>query len=1212
MTQIVITGLAASYGDATDLEAFARALYAGECITGGVEAPAEELAQRVIVAALADADLAPEVDVTALLCDAGEVFAVLDEARRMLAEGEAEAVVVAAIEKNDLRPATSVISLDTHYAGRRSDAGAIVLQRAAAARRVYAMLADEPVAAQHIALLESVTPEPERSIFDMFKTTGADLTFAFGSVAANLGYASPMASLLRAVLSLHRRTFYPQAGWNGPANPAAWEGTPFYVAPEARTWFHDPVIGQDRRCALVVEGKRRLLLAEPALDRDAPLICAQPGAAATRLVLLSGADADELLTRLDVLHPESAPLEALAQAAYRDYRADALYALALVARDAADLQREIAHARDGVRKAFATGRAWSSPRGSAFTPAPLGGAGIAFVYPGAFNAYVGLGRELLQHFPDLHERLDAIISNPGRALAERLIYPRSAAPLRAEEREACALALANTPVAMIQAGTTFSLLYTAILHDIFGVQPRAALGYSLGEISMLWAGGVWASGDAGSAAWRASPLFKTRLFGPMEAVREHWGLDAGARDFWASYLLKAPVEKVRAALAEESRVYLTLINLCDEAVIAGDPAGCCRVIEALDCHALRVPFDSAIHNPAMAAERETFAGLYTHAIARRPDVAFYSAAEYAPLSLESEALAQAIAGMCCKPVNFPRLVEAAYAGGARLFIELGPQATCTRWIGRILKGQPHAAVAINQPGLSDWEGVLKVLAILVTQRVPVNLVRLYEANGEWRMANEREGEKARKRKGESANQQIAEAAASADVTQYELRSTQYEFEQMYLDNLSQHAARVAEAHGAFLEIRKAMVQHTAALIGMQIAASSEQGLSAKPQTASDEQPATSNQQPENSRFTFHVSRSKIQNPKSAILDEQAIRALALGHPADVFPEYAAFRGRKVPRLPNGDLLVVSRVAAVEGERGRIAAGTNLTAEYDVPAEAWYLREAGGPLLSGLPYSILMEMALQPCGVLSTWMGSLLPQPVGDFYFRNLDGETELLAIPDVRDKTLTNRVRLLSHTDAQGIILQKYAFEVACEGEVFYRGWSSFGYFSPAAMAAQRGLDRAASWAAEHANGSGRIVATARRGPLEFLDHARLLPEGGKHGLGYVYAESRIRSEDWFFANHFYEDPVMPGSLGVEAARQALALLAAERGWGRSSTLVPGPTAWRYRGQVPPETPTIALEVHISNVQPAADGVHVTGEGSLWRDGMRIYAMENINVLRTA
>jgi hypothetical protein len=49
-----------------------------------------------------------------------------------------------------------------------------------------------------------------------------------------------------------------------------------------------------------------------------------------------------------------------------------------------------------------------------------------------------------------------------------------------------------------------------------------------------------------AAAWRQSPLFKKRLFGPKEAVREAWGMQNHAADFWHTYLLKAPLAKVQA------------------------------------------------------------------------------------------------------------------------------------------------------------------------------------------------------------------------------------------------------------------------------------------------------------------------------------------------------------------------------------------------------------------------------------------------------------------------------------------------------------------------------------------------------------------------------------------------------------------------------------------------------------------------------------------
>ena len=61
--------------------------------------------------------------------------------------------------------------------------------------------------------------------------------------------------------------------------------------------------------------------------------------------------------------------------------------------------------------------------------------------------------------------------------------------------------------------------------------------------------------------------------------------------------------------------------------------------------------------------------------------------------------------------------------------------------------------------------------------------------------------------------------------------------------------------------------------------------------------------------------------------------------------------------------------------------------------------------------------------------------------------------------------------------------------------------------------------------------------------------------------------EEWFFAAHFYQDPVCPGSLGLEAFLQVLKVLALER-WGPAvekthrfePILVGAPHTWVYRG----------------------------------------------------
>ena len=65
-----------------------------------------------------------------------------------------------------------------------------------------------------------------------------------------------------------------------------------------------------------------------------------------------------------------------------------------------------------------------------------------------------------------------------------------------------------------------------------------------------------------------------------------------------------------------------------------------------------------------------------------------------------------------------------------------------------------------------------------------------------------------------------------------------------------------------------------------------------------------------------------------------------------------------------------------------------------------------------------------------------------------------------------------------------------------------------------------------------------------------------------------VDPSEWFFKAHFYQDPVCPGSLGLESFIQLMKVAARER-WkgasGRFESMALGQKhSWLYRGQVIP------------------------------------------------
>ncbi len=409
-------------------------------------------------------------------------------------------------------------------------------------------------------------------------------------------------------------------------------------------------------------------------------------------------------------------------------RPEAKYTLAVIGSSCHELSAELERALEALPSSFESGREWQTPAGSYFTPQPLGKEEkIAFVYPGAFGTYVGMGRSIFYLFPQLYEGLQIVSEDPGKTINEQVIFPPALTPELKEELQA---ELNNNPTEMISSGVCFSHLYTVILQDIFKIQPQAVFGYSLGENSMMFATGIWSQADGMRTSLEASPIFHKRVSGLQNAIREYWGMStveddkSAGQPIWANYVLMAPVEKVREALKNEEHVYLTHINTPRQVVIGGEPQACQRFAKELKCMHLQAPYHHAIHCTPILSEFDDFARMHEWPVEYEPHIPVYSAANYAPLEYDSASIAESFARMLTHPIDFPQLVELAYQDGARIFIELGAGSNCSKWIAAILKGKPHASMSINQNNVEDHTSILKLVARLASQRVPLDLTAL--------------------------------------------------------------------------------------------------------------------------------------------------------------------------------------------------------------------------------------------------------------------------------------------------------------------------------------------------------------------------------------------------------------------------------------------------------------------------------------------------------
>ncbi len=396
----------------------------------------------------------------------------------------------------------------------------------------------------------------------------------------------------------------------------------------------------------------------------------------------------------------------------------ARHSAVILAKNPEELAREIAQAQIGIPRAFESGGEWKTPGGSYFTATPLGADGVAFLYPGIGSPYPGLGADLFSLSPPLQDRFEAMTRGEAHHyLHVDEMYPATPGNEAAFYRDV--VMLGHCAIAT-------SLIYTWILRELFGVKPRAACGYSFGEAIMLACLGVWPDPLELAKNLDRIPTFSTRLHGPKDSIREQWGLPPGTKVEWDSWTVRTTPAIAFAAIKPEKNVFLCNINTPGEVVIAGDRNGCNRALERIGASvASPVPIPVTMHCEATRGEYDNLVAIHDLTVIPQPGIDFFSSAYCRPIDFAKESPAHTTAEAYCRVADFPRLVRNIYATGPKIFLELGGRRNCCTWIEKILKDRPHSAIPCDLKGQPSEVSILRALARLVSNGVPVDLRALY-------------------------------------------------------------------------------------------------------------------------------------------------------------------------------------------------------------------------------------------------------------------------------------------------------------------------------------------------------------------------------------------------------------------------------------------------------------------------------------------------------
>jgi acyl transferase domain-containing protein/acyl carrier protein len=543
-------------------------------------------------------------------------------------------------------------------------------------------------------------------------------SLALGSVKSNIGHlkaGAGAAGVMKATLALHHKVLPPSLNFHAP-NPAIdFARSPLRVNSELRDWHKPGNGGAVRRAGVsafgfggtnfhvvleeYVPGRHRAPRVQvPGADVLTPAPAApEPKAPLRGALVVGGASEAEVADRLrtaaaaaaaGTVPPRRAPREADLRAPVR---------VAVDFEDAAALAELAAKAAEAL-DAGDPGR-WRALRNKGVFLGKGAPGGVAFLFTGQGSQYVGMLEELRNAEPIVagtFAEADAVMSPVlGMPLTAK-IFVDSADPAAIAAAEEGLKQTAITQPAVLTVDTALSRLFAA-----WGVAPDMVMGHSLGEYGALVAAGGMPFGDALTAVAARGDAMTRLALGDNGVMAAVFG----------------PVEEIAAVLdGVDGYVVVANVNSTKECVIGGATDAVQRAMEALQAanyRVARLPVSHAFHTrivaPAAEPLRTVLQGLDLKApripVVANVDAGFYPTGPDAP-----ERMVDILGRQIGSPVQFVKGLDALYAAGCRVFVEMGPKRALYGMADDVVGGREGVTVLYtNHPRTSDVVSVNRAL-----------------------------------------------------------------------------------------------------------------------------------------------------------------------------------------------------------------------------------------------------------------------------------------------------------------------------------------------------------------------------------------------------------------------------------------------------------------------------------------------------------------------
>ncbi|MCB9291348.1 MAG: acyltransferase domain-containing protein [Lewinellaceae bacterium] len=542
---------------------------------------------------------------------------------------------------------------------------------------------------------------------------------ALGSVKSQIGHtkaAAGAAGMIKAVLALHHKVLPPTINVERPNSKFDMDKSPVYINTETRPWLRN---GHPRRASVSAFGfggiNVHITMEEYEGKKPADYRLHEP----FKTVLIQASTPSQLLKycqeTLDRLQSDNAEVT-----------------FSNLVEDSKNTKPERPNARLGfvtqspdecaellqlsIQTLQKNQEAWNHPRGICYRPNGIDPATqkVVALFSGQGSQYVGMGGELANAFPEVHDafgKMDNLFRAEGEAPLSETVFPVPV--FSEEERKAQQQALTQTRFAQPAIGALSMGMYKVMQRA--GFQPDFAAGHSFGELTALWAAGV----------------FDEDTFLALAKKRGAAMSAAGSKaDPGAMLAVKASEAEVRQAINDKPGVSIANVNSNDQIVIGGSTAAIKAAGEQLQAQGFSVvslPVSAAFHTAYVKHAQEPFARFVHTRHFNKPAIPVYANTTGLPYPDNAGEQHAILEEQILNPVLFRDQVENIYQAGGRIFVEFGPKDVLSKLVQNILQNKEHIALGVNPNARKDSDLQFRQAALqLRVLGLPLNHVDPYK------------------------------------------------------------------------------------------------------------------------------------------------------------------------------------------------------------------------------------------------------------------------------------------------------------------------------------------------------------------------------------------------------------------------------------------------------------------------------------------------------